>query len=90
MFAWQIPSFGIDSLEFVERPSPSPGPGEVLVHVRAISFNYRDLLMVKGLYNPKLAFPRIPCSDGAGEVAAVGELARRPTQPGQGQGRAGR
>jgi NADPH:quinone reductase-like Zn-dependent oxidoreductase len=73
MFAWQIPSFGIDSLEFVERPSPSPGPGEVLVHVRAISFNYRDLLMVKGLYNPKLAFPRIPCSDGAGEVAAVGE-----------------
>jgi NADPH:quinone reductase-like Zn-dependent oxidoreductase len=29
--------------------------------------------MVKGLYNPKLAFPRIPCSDGAGEVAAVGE-----------------
>ena len=73
MFAWQIPSFGIDSLEFVERPSPSPGPGEVLVHVCAISFNYRDLLMVKGLYNPKLAFPRIPCSDGAGEVAAVGE-----------------
>ena len=73
MFAWQIPSFGIDSLEFVERPSPSPGPGEVLVHVRAISFNYRDLLMVKGLYNPKLAFPRIPCSDGAGEVTAVGE-----------------
>jgi NADPH:quinone reductase-like Zn-dependent oxidoreductase len=73
MFAWQIPSFGIDSLEFVERPSPSPGPGEVLVHVRAISFNYRDLLMVKGLYNPKLAFPRIPCSDGAGEVAAVAE-----------------
>jgi NADPH:quinone reductase-like Zn-dependent oxidoreductase len=73
MFAWQISSFGIDSLEFVERPSPTPGPGEVLVLVRAISFNYRDLLMVKGQYNPKLAFPRIPCSDGAGEIAAVGE-----------------
>jgi NADPH:quinone reductase-like Zn-dependent oxidoreductase len=29
--------------------------------------------MVKGLYNPKLALPRIPCSDGAGEVVAVGE-----------------
>jgi NADPH:quinone reductase-like Zn-dependent oxidoreductase len=41
--------------------------------VRAISFNYRDLLVVKGLYNPKLKLPRIPCSDGAGEVAAVGE-----------------
>jgi len=41
--------------------------------VRAISFNYRDLLLVKGIYNPKLKLPRIPCSDGAGEVAAVGE-----------------
>jgi NADPH:quinone reductase-like Zn-dependent oxidoreductase len=45
----------------------------VLVRVHAISLNYRDLLMVKGLYNPKLKLPRIPCSDGAGEVAAVGE-----------------
>jgi NADPH:quinone reductase-like Zn-dependent oxidoreductase len=45
----------------------------VLVAVRAISFNYRDLLLVKGIYNPKLKLPRIPCSDGAGEVAAVGE-----------------
>ena len=73
MRAWQISSFGVDSLEFVERPTPSPGPGEVLVAVRAISFNYRDLLLVKGIYNPKLKLPRIPCSDGAGEVAAVGE-----------------
>ena len=70
---WQIPSFGIDSLEFAERPTPRPGPGEVLVKVRAISFNYRDLLMVKGLYNPKLRLPSVPCSDGAGEVAEVGE-----------------
>ena len=73
MRVWQISSFGVDSLEFVERPTPSPGEGEVLVKVCAISFNYRDLLMVKGLYNPKMKLPRIPCSDGAGEVAAVGE-----------------
>jgi NADPH:quinone reductase-like Zn-dependent oxidoreductase len=73
MRVWQISSFGIDSLEFVERPTPTPGDGEVLVRVHAISFNYRDLLMVKGLYNPKMKLPRIPCSDGAGEVAAVGE-----------------
>jgi NADPH:quinone reductase-like Zn-dependent oxidoreductase len=73
MLAWQISSFGVDSLAFVERPTPAPGPREVLVRVHAISFNYRDLLMVKGLYNPKLSLPRIPCSDGAGEVAAVGE-----------------
>jgi len=73
MRAWQISSFGVDSLEFVERLTPAPGPGEVLMKVRAISFNYRDLLMVKGLYNPKLRLPRIPCSDGAGEVLAVGD-----------------
>ena len=73
MRVWQISSFGVDSLEFVERPTPSPGAGEVLVGVHAISFNYRDLLMVKGLYNPKMKLPRIPCSDGAGEVVAVGE-----------------
>jgi len=73
MRVWQISSFGIDSLEFVERPTPSPEAGEVLVKVRAISFNYRDLLVVKGLYNPKLKLPRIPVSDGAGEVVAVGE-----------------
>jgi NADPH:quinone reductase-like Zn-dependent oxidoreductase len=73
MRAWQISSFGIDSLELVERPTPQPGAGEVLVKIHAVSLNYRDLMMVKGLYNPKLRLPRIPCSDGAGEVAAVGE-----------------
>jgi NADPH:quinone reductase-like Zn-dependent oxidoreductase len=71
--AWQVPSFGIDALQGVEQPNPQPGPGQVRVQVRAVSLNYRDLLMVKGLYNPKLMLPRIPCSDGAGEVDAVGD-----------------
>jgi len=72
MRAWQVSAFGIDSLEFVERPTPAPGPGEVLVGVRAVSLNYRDLMVVKGLYNPRMALPRIPFSDGAGEVVAAG------------------
>ncbi len=72
MRVWQISSFGIDSLELVERPTPTTGPGEVLIKVHAVSLNFRDLRMVNGLYNPKLRFPRIPCSDGAGEVIAVG------------------
>ena len=72
MRAWQVSSFGVDSLEFVELPTPAPGPGEVLVGVRAVSLNYRDLMVMKGVYNPKLKLPRIPCSDGAGEVVAVG------------------
>ncbi|HXS77514.1 MAG TPA: NAD(P)-dependent alcohol dehydrogenase [Terracidiphilus sp.] len=73
MRVWQISSFGIDFLELVERATPQPGPGEVLVKIRAVSLNYRDLMMVKGLYNPKMQLPRIPCSDGAGEVEAVGD-----------------
>ncbi|MGA2250314.1 zinc-dependent alcohol dehydrogenase family protein [Terracidiphilus sp.] len=72
MRVWQIGSFGVDKLEFTERTTPEPGPGEVLVKIHAISFNYRDLMMVKGTYNPKLKLPRIPCSDGAGEVIATG------------------
>ncbi|MGC9158903.1 MAG: zinc-dependent alcohol dehydrogenase family protein [Terracidiphilus sp.] len=69
----RISSFGIDSLEFTECPVPHPEPGEVLVRVQAVSLNYRDLLVVKGFYNPRMKLPRIPCSDGAGEVVAVGE-----------------
>jgi NADPH:quinone reductase-like Zn-dependent oxidoreductase len=65
-------NFGIDSLAVTERPDPKPGPGEVLLRLRAWSLNYRDLLLVKGLYNPKAKLPLVPLSDGAGEVAAVG------------------
>jgi NADPH:quinone reductase-like Zn-dependent oxidoreductase len=72
MKAWQISSFGIDNLELVDRPDPVAGFGEVVVKVGAVSLNYRDLRMVTGTYNPRLAMPRIPCSDGAGEVVAVG------------------
>src|ERR1700692_2375992 len=69
---WQIPSFGIEALQLVEKDSPQPGPGQVLVQVHAISLNYRDLMVVKGLYNPRLRMPRVPCSDGARDVLAVG------------------
>jgi NADPH:quinone reductase-like Zn-dependent oxidoreductase len=72
MRAWQISSFGLQGLEIVERPTSAPGAGEVLVGIRAVSLNYRDLMMVKGLYNPRMRLPRIPCSDGAGEVLQVG------------------
>jgi NADPH:quinone reductase-like Zn-dependent oxidoreductase len=65
--------FGLDALKIVERPEPKPGPGQLLLKMRAFSVNYRDLLVVKGLYNPKLRLPMVPFSDGAGEVVSVGE-----------------
>jgi NADPH:quinone reductase-like Zn-dependent oxidoreductase len=64
--------FGLDSLTLTERPPPRPGAHEVLVRLKAVSLNYRDLMVVKGQYNPKMPLPRVPCSDGAGEVAEVG------------------
>jgi NADPH:quinone reductase-like Zn-dependent oxidoreductase len=65
-------SFGIDSLTITERPEPRLGPGQVLLRMKAFSLNYRDLLVVKGAYNPKLRLPLVPLSDGVGEVAGVG------------------
>jgi NADPH:quinone reductase-like Zn-dependent oxidoreductase len=64
--------FGFEALRLVDRPEPQPGPGQVLVRIRAASLNYRDLLVVKGQYNPRMPLPRVPLSDGAGEVVAVG------------------
>jgi len=50
-----------------------PGPGEVLVRVKACSLNFRDWLMLLGQYNPRQTLPLIPTSDGAGEVVALGD-----------------
>lgn len=73
MKAWKIPAFGLERLESATLPQPKPGRGEVLVRVHAVSLNFRDLMIVLGKYNPKMHLPRIPCSDGAGEVVEVGE-----------------
>jgi NADPH:quinone reductase-like Zn-dependent oxidoreductase len=71
--AWEVRGgFGLDRLELVERPEPEPGPGEVLLRMRAASINFRDYMMVEGKYNPKQPLPLVPCSDGVGEVVALG------------------
>ena len=78
MKAYRLHEFsGPESLRREELPSPTPGPGQVLVRVRAASLNYRDLMISRGVYNPKMPLPRIPLSDGAGEVVAAGPGASR-------------
>jgi len=65
--------FGIDNLKMLEKEEPKPGRQQVLVKMRAASINYRDLLMIRGMYSRNLPLPLIPFSDGAGEVAAIGD-----------------
>ena len=63
-------------LEYGDLPEPSPGPGEVLVRVRAASLNRLDLYTRAGLRGsqvPDDEMPRILGGDGAGEVAALGD-----------------
>jgi len=66
-------SFGLENLKVTSRKKRAPGPGDVSVKVEAVALNYRDLMMIRGQYDPRLKMPLIPCSDGAGEVIAVGE-----------------
>jgi NADPH:quinone reductase-like Zn-dependent oxidoreductase len=66
-------AFGLENLRFVERDVPALGAGQLLLRIKAVSLNYRDLLMVTGNYNPTQPLPLVPCSDAAGEVVDVGE-----------------
>ncbi len=62
------------NLQLAERQAPEPGPGEILLDMKAASINYRDFLMVRrgyGKYSGSL--PLVPLSDGVGEVIATGD-----------------
>ena len=62
---------GNEVLEYGDRPDPSPGPGEVVVGVRAAAMNHLDIFVRDGI--PGGPLPQIPGADGAGVVEAIGE-----------------
>ena len=64
---------GIGSIVFREVDEPRPGVGEALVHLRAATLNFRDLLVLRGLVPGVLQPEYVPLSDAAGEVVAVGD-----------------
>ncbi|EEH23212.2 hypothetical protein PABG_05423 [Paracoccidioides brasiliensis Pb03] len=66
-------SKGFESL-IVQRDVPIPelGDYDCLIQIQAVSLNYRDLIIPKGLYPFPLSLPRVPCSDGAGIILATG------------------
>ena len=76
MKAIELRQHSLDGLVDVERPRPTVGPRDVLVRMRAVGLNYRDLAIVRGEYgNYKL--PLILTCDGAGEVVEVGAQVTR-------------
>ena len=62
---------GPEVLRYEDAPDPEPGPGEVLIRIRAGSLNHLDIWVRKGL--PSVPKPRILGADGAGEVAGWGQ-----------------
>ena len=73
MKTFELRGKSLDTLTLVDRAVPRPGPGQVLVRMRAASLNYRDLLVATGRYGRgELNYPLVPLSDGAGEVVDVG------------------
>lgn len=64
---------GIAALALNQRPTPRPAAHQLLVRVRASAINYRDLSTIENPAARALVYPRIPNSDGAGEVIAVGD-----------------
>jgi NADPH2:quinone reductase len=73
MKAIQVHQFGgPEVLSLEEIPTPKPGPGEVLVHVRAAGVNPYDTSMRAGTYAVKPPLPYTPGSDAAGTIEAVG------------------
>jgi NADPH:quinone reductase-like Zn-dependent oxidoreductase len=80
MRAWMLAagSDGFNKLYLEDLPDPTPGPGEVLIQVRACSINYRDFAVAAGKYfGGAIKAPAIPLSDGAGQVVAVGPRVTR-------------
>jgi NADPH:quinone reductase-like Zn-dependent oxidoreductase len=74
MQAYRIERFGsVDGIELRSSDNPRPGLREVLMRVRASSLNYRDLMVLKGGGRGPTKPGVIPLSDGAGEVAAIGD-----------------
>ncbi|MBA3512193.1 NADPH:quinone oxidoreductase family protein [Sphingomonas sp.] len=64
---------GPETLRIADLPEPGPGPGELLVRVRACAINYPDVLIIEDKYQLKPPRPFAPGGEVAGEVEAVGE-----------------
>jgi NADPH:quinone reductase-like Zn-dependent oxidoreductase len=71
--AWSfIDKVGLANLQEVERPMPKAGIGQVVMRMKAVALNYRDLAIARGHYHVGVEAPLVPLADGIGEVVAIG------------------
>lgn len=71
-FRYEMTGPGVDQLRRTETEVEPPAPGEVQLRIRASSLNYHDYVTLSGLI-PWIEYPRVPLSDGCGEITVVGE-----------------
>ncbi|MBI4395730.1 MAG: zinc-binding dehydrogenase [Elusimicrobia bacterium] len=64
---------GADKLIYGDRPTPKPGPDEILVQVKACALNHLDIWVRSGVFGPSIALPHIPGSDVSGIVEKAGD-----------------
>jgi NADPH:quinone reductase len=86
MRAWRVHELGNpdDVLKLEDVPEPTPGPGQVLVKVRAAALNFFDGLMIQGLYQERPPLPFIPGSELCGEIVETGQRVLGSTSGGPG------
>lgn len=78
MRAYEIQNdFGFDNLKQVEKPSPEPDSHQIVLDLKSVSINYRDIMTIRGHYNPNQPLPLIPFSDGVGVVSKTGDEVSR-------------
>jgi NADPH2:quinone reductase len=74
VYAWQATALGEpeQALSLTDVPKPEPGPGQLLVRVRATALNFPDVLLCRGQYQIQLEPPFVPGVELCGEVVGLG------------------
>jgi NADPH:quinone reductase-like Zn-dependent oxidoreductase len=78
MKTWRVVAGSqIEGLKLLDEAPGKLSPSQVRVRLHAASLNFRDLMVVKGMYPPGSTAPLVPGSDGAGEVVETGSAVTR-------------
>lgn len=71
MYAIQLVEPSLTAFRRLSLPDPAPGPGDVLIRLRAAALNYIDVAVATGAF-PGATLPMVPVADGAGDIVALG------------------